>query len=63
MLVIRVAPNDHQTNTTQCKKGEEWKRHWLEVEEMRESMARIFQVYGIPLNLVTYFKYLGCIIT
>ena len=30
---------------------------------MRASTERAFQVYGIPLNLVTSFKYLGWIIT
>ena len=46
MMVPWAALNGHHTTTSQCAKGAEQKRHHLEAERMRVSMARAFQAYG-----------------
>ena len=47
-----------QVINKQFTKRDEWKRHQLGEEETRESAARAFQAYIMPIKTVTYFKYL-----
>ena len=54
--------NGRHATTSQCDKGVKRKRRRLAAEEIRESAARAFQYYAKPLETVTYFKYLGCIL-
>ena len=49
--------------TAQCTRGAERKRQKLAAEEEREFTARYFSAYGCPLDMVTYFKYLGRVIS
>ena len=51
----------HQ-RTAECKKGEERKRRRLTAEEERAVTSRAFSTYGPPLEIVTYFRYLGRVI-
>ena len=63
MLVTWKALNGYNFATAQCAKGADIK-HWrMAEEEMRESVERAFQAYGIPLDTVTSFKYLGRVLT
>ena len=59
MLVPWKALNRRHVTTTQCDKGAERKRRWLEEEKMQESEENAFQAYGRPLVMFTLFKYLG----
>ena len=60
MVPCKVLNGRHAT-TSQCDKGEQ-KRRRLATEEISESAARAFQSYVKPLDTVTSFKYLGCIL-
>ena len=62
MLMLWKALNGRHTSTAYCAKGMERKRRWMAAEEMRKSAARVFQAYGRPLETVSFFKYLGCIL-
>ena len=59
MMVPRKALYGRCTPTSQCNKGVEQKRRRLVAEDMRESAAREFQAYRMPIKMLTYFKYLG----
>ena len=62
MLVPRKALNGLQTTSAQCVKEAERKIFQMTVE-IREIAERAFQSYGRPLDMVSYFKYLGHILT
>ena len=59
MMVPRKAQYGRCTPTAQCTKGVERKRRRLVAEDTRESAAREFQAYRMPIKMVTHFKYLG----
>ena len=63
MLVPWKTLNGRHTATTQCDKEEDQKSHRLATEDMRKSAGRTFQAYRRPLETVSYFKYLGWILT
>ena len=46
-----------------CKKGAERKRRRMAEVELRDSMERVFEAYGKPLETVATFKYLGRVMT
>ena len=48
--------------TARCKKGAERKWRRLAEEEEKEVTSREFSAYGIPLEMVTSFRYLGRVI-
>ena len=62
MLVPWNTLNGTHRHTEQCTQGAERKRRRLAVEKEREVTARAFSAYGRPLEMVTYFKYLGRVI-
>ena len=59
MLVPWRALNGCHLATAQYAKGAERKRRWMAIEDMRESLERAFQSYGILIETVAFFKYLG----
>ena len=59
MLVLWRSLNGRHQRTAQRKKGAEWKQQCLAVEEERSATSRAFRAYGIPLEMVTSFIYLG----
>ena len=61
MLVLWRSLNEMHRYTVQCKKGAERKRHRLETKEERVVTSRAFISYGIPLDMVTSFRYLGMV--
>ena len=63
MLVPWAALSGRHPNTIQCTNEVERKWRRLAEEEVRTSTERAFQAYGLPLNLVSSFKYLGRILT
>ena len=63
MLMPWRALNRRHVATAQCGRGAEKKRRRLSEEELRESLERVFQAYGAPLDNVTAFKYLGRVMT
>ena len=48
---------------SQCAKGVEQEISRMTAKEMRESAASVFQFYGRSIEIVTYFKDLGLIMT
>ena len=58
MMVPWRALNERRLATTQCSRGEEWKRRRLAEEELKERSERSVQAYGAPLENVTAFNYL-----
>ena len=62
MLVPWLSLNGSHNGTAQCKKGAEWKRRLLAAEEARAVTSRSFSTYGLPLEMVTSFKYLGRVV-
>ena len=62
MLVSWSSLNGVHRCTAQCKKGAERKRHILTSEEERTVTSRAFSTYGLPLEMVTSFRYLGRVI-
>ena len=62
MLVPWKDPNGTHRCMAQCTWRAERKRRQLSVEEEREVTTRAFRAYGIPLDMVTSFKYLGRVI-
>ena len=52
---------DSQVHVT-VHPGAEWKRRKLAADEEREVADRDFRAYGLPLDMVTSFKYLGQVI-
>ena len=63
MLVYWKDLNGCHFTTAPCAKGADQKRRRLTEEETWESAERAFQAYGMPLTNVTYFKYLGWVLT
>ena len=62
MLVPWKALNWTHRRTAQCTWGAERKRRRLAAEEEREVVTRSYIAYGLPLEMVTSFKYLGRVI-
>ena len=62
ILVPWKALNETHRHTTQCTRGAERRRRRLAAEEEREVTTRAFSAYGLHLEMVTYFKYLGRVI-
>ena len=50
--------NGSHNGKYQCKKEDEFKRQKLAAKEAREVTPRAFSAYGLPLDMVTSFKYL-----
>ena len=63
MLVLWDAFNGRHPNTAQCAKGVERNLCRLAAEEIQAITERYFRSYGLPLTLVSSFKYLGQILT
>ena len=63
MLVPWKALNGTHRIMTQCNRGAERKRQRLAAEEERLVTDRTFSAYGIPLDMVTPFKYLEWVIS
>ena len=59
MLVPCDSLNGIRRRTAQCTRGAEQKRRKLAGEEVREVTAKDFSAYGLPLEMLTSFKYLG----
>ena len=59
MLVPRRSLNGSHNITEQYKKGAEWKRWCLAVEEARAVTSKAFSAYVRLLEMVSYLKYLG----
>ena len=59
MLVPWKALNGTHRRTAQCNRGLERKRRQLPAEEDRDVTTRVFSAYERPLEMVTFFKYLG----
>ena len=47
----------------QCKKGAERKQRKLAAEEANEVTSTAFSAYGLPLEMVKSFKYLGRVLS
>ena len=62
MLVPWRSLRRMRQRTAQFKKGAEWKQRRLAEEEERAVTSRAFGAYGLPLEMVTSFKYLGRLI-
>ena len=62
MLVPRRDLNGRHPTTAQCARVDERKRRRIVNAETRESSERAFDAYGEPLENVTTFRYLGCIL-
>ena len=62
MMVPCKALNGIHGRTAQCTRGAEQKIQKLATEEEREVATRYFSTYGLPLEMVTSFKYLGRVI-
>ena len=63
MQVPRRALNGRHLGIAQCAKGAERKRRRLEETETREKSERASKAYGVPIESVSEFKYLGRILT
>ena len=63
MLVPWRALNVRHKNTYMCRSGAEKKRRRLAEVEVRDSAEMAFEVYGEQLRTVSWFKYLGRILT
>ena len=63
MFVPWRALNDRQKTTEMCRSGADKKRRRLEEAEVRDSAEMAFDVYGEQLQTVSWFKYLGRILT
>ena len=63
MMVPLRDLNRRHLATTKCAKGGESNQRRLAEEDLQESSERMFQAYGEPLETVTYFKYLGRVLT
>ena len=62
MLVPWKYLNRKHVTTAQCKNREERKRRPMAEENIGESATIEFHAYRRPINMVTYFKYLGQVI-
>ena len=63
MFVSHKDLNGRHMTTDFCRRGAERKWRRLAEEEARTEANMAITAYGIPLTLVTPFKYLGRIIT
>ena len=63
MLVPWKALNGMRRHMAQCNRGVERNRYRLAAEEEKEVVAKAFNAYGIPLEMVASFKYLGRVIS
>ena len=63
MQFPRRVLNGRHPGTAQCLKGAERKIRQLVETETRENSERAFDAYGVPIENVTEFKYLGIILT
>ena len=63
MLVPCKALNGTHRRTLQCNWGEEWKRWRLSTEGKSEVTIRSFSAYGLPLEMLNSFRYLGWVIS
>ena len=63
MIVPWAALNGLHPNIPQCKKEAERNRHSMVVGGIWDSTKKNLWMYGRPITLVTYFKYLGSILT
>ena len=59
MFVSHKALNGHRLTTALCQQGEERKRRCLTEEGSRAGGEASITSYGIPLSLVTSFKYIS----
>ena len=55
--------NEWNIATAQCAKGAERKHRRMVEEDIWESVERVFQAYGRPLDMVTSLKYLVRVLT
>ena len=62
MLVTYSSLNGSHNGTDQCKKGVKQKQQILAAEEERAVTSRSFSAYGLPLEMMTSFKYLRRVI-
>ena len=62
MLAPWKSLNGTHRRTANCNRGTERKRQILAAEEEREVTTRDFSAYGILLEMVTSFRYLGRVI-
>ena len=62
MLIPLSTLNISHPDTSQCARGAEKKRRWLDEDELRERKDSYFEAYGASLENVTAFKYLGRVI-
>ena len=63
MLELWKALNGQHNTTAQYVKGGGQERRQLAADEVKEGVARAFQAYGRPLDMITSFKYLGRVLT
>ena len=63
ILVLWKNLNGTHRGTEECTRGAGQKRRRLAAEEEREVTARYFSAYRPPLDMATYFKYLGRVIS
>ena len=63
MFLSHKALNGQHLAIAFCRRGEGRKRCRLVEEEVREGKERDITAYGIPLALVTSFKYLGSVLS
>ena len=62
-MVPWKALNGRHVTTSQCARGGKGEIQRLVEEEVWESVERAFQAYGRTLDMVTFFKYLGRVLT
>ena len=60
---LQKALNGTHRRTSQCNQGADRKRQKLAAEKEREVTVRAFSAYGLPLENVTSFRYLGRVIS
>ena len=63
MFVSHRALNGQHLATDLCLQGEEWKWCHLADEEARAGAVIVIKAYRIPLSPVSYFRYLGIVIS
>ena len=63
MLVPWSALNQRHPATAQCARGAERKRRRLAEADLRESLEKVFEAFGKPLENLTAFKYLVRVLT
>ena len=63
MFIIWWDLNCKHQDTATCSRGVKWKQKQRREEYAQRSKEVDFQAYGRPLVLVSYFKYLGRVLT